>query len=345
MALRLYSKITVGNYVFPYCVSAEVQSSWDTFTDTATIALPSKFQDANKNIISLQGGTPVFRAGDPVKIELGYYPYLDTVFEGYVSRVVPDSPFVLLCEDDGYTLKQRNIENYYNTATSVNDIISHVVVGSGISFRAVDANLGAFRISNKDYVNVLDVLDILKSKYGLYSWFRDRVLYVGLPYSQTFFTPADRTFIFNGQRGNIIQDGTSLEYQIRGHKDIVLKGVSIKLDNTKTELYCYYDPSGSIVLSPFAGQGEQSTFTYIELNEMELAERLRDTLPTIIYTGYTGSFETFGMPFTRPLDRVTLKDNKFPERDGTYLVRSVSRKFDGGAATYRQNIELDILLS
>lgn len=344
MPLRPYCRITVGDYTFPYCVSVETSQSWESFTGTATVTMPSKFQDANKRIINLQSGQAAFRAGDAVKIELGYFPYLDTVFEGYIAQVIPDSPFVLMCEDDSYRLKQQNIANYYNTSTSVNDIVSHVVSGTGVSFQAVDANLGAFRISNKDYVNVVDVLDILRSKYGLYSWIRNRTLYVGLPYSQTFFTPSDRTFIFNGQRGNIIAEGTNLEYQIRGQKDIVLKGISIRLDNTKTELYCFYDAAGNVVVSPVPGQGEQSTFTYIELNELELAQRLRDTLPTIIYTGYTGSFQTFGMPFTQPLDRVTLIDNKFPDRNGTYLVKSVARRFSVDEG-YRQEIELDIILS
>jgi len=61
-------------------------------------------------------------------------------------------------------------------------------------------------------------------------------------------------------------------------------------------------------------------------------ERLR-------YTGYRGSFTTFGKPDIRHGDIVNLSDPIFPERSGKYLVKRVRTTF--GMNGYRQEVELE----
>ncbi len=56
------------------------------------------------------------------------------------------------------------------------------------------------------------------------------------------------------------------------------------------------------------------------------------------YTGYRGSFTTFGEPYVNPGDKVRLVSNKYPEKNGTYLVKAVNRSF--GMGGYRQEITL-----
>ncbi len=55
-------------------------------------------------------------------------------------------------------------------------------------------------------------------------------------------------------------------------------------------------------------------------------------------TGLKGSFTTFGEPFIRPTDRVTLDNAEDKEKNGTFQVKSVKRTY--GLNGYRQEIEL-----
>jgi hypothetical protein len=161
---------------------------------------------------------------------------------------------------------------------------------------------------------------------------------VGYPNTQQFFTPSEKTF---GFETNIISD--NLEYQITTQADVVLQGISNKLDNTKITRYAYYDAEGNIILSDDAGQGEQRTFNYVELSSADLDAKLTEMLPNMIYDGYKGTFTTFLEDKVTPLDKVNLKNLKFPEREGKYMVKKVETTsgLDGG----RQIIEIDTKLS
>jgi len=61
-------------------------------------------------------------------------------------------------------------------------------------------------------------------------------------------------------------------------------------------------------------------------------------LTEVKFTGYVGSFTTFGEPYVRPGDVAKLTSTKLPERDGNYIIASVKRNF--GINGYRQEIEL-----
>ena len=60
-----------------------------------------------------------------------------------------------------------------------------------------------------------------------------------------------------------------------------------------------------------------------------------------IYTGYYGSFTTFGYPYIRHGDIVQIKDDIYPERDGFYRVKKV-RSYGGADTGLRQEITIDI---
>ncbi len=333
--LRLYSNITIGQYTFDYVMNCSILSSYDQFTDTARITIPSKFRDINRNMVNNNG---VFKKGDPVTIKLGYFPNLQTVFVGFVSGIVPDSPMTIECQDVSWKLKQKNIPNFFDKNCTFNSLLTHLTTGTDIPFQVVDANIGVFKINNKDYVNVIDCLDELKKNFGVYSWCRDGSLFVGYPNTQQFYETNTLNFKF---QENIIS--SSLEYQIKDQTDVILQGISIKLDNTKITRYCFYDSTGSTIVSDNPGTGEQRTFNYIELTQAQLDDKLRAQLPNMIYDGYKGSFLTFGEPMVRPLDKVNFTDLKFPERDGLYLIKKVETSF--GTEGFRQNIEIDAKLA
>jgi len=319
---RLNSKIAIGDFQFTTVVDSEIQTSWDMFTDLSTIVMPTNLKNKSLSLIDN------INRGDAVKMELGYFPTLVTEFEGYVFDVVPENPIKIKCQDSMYLLKQQRIRNYFKKNVTVKQLLEDL----GLSdYNTVDANLGTIKINN---ANIVEVLETLKETYGLYPFYRDNVLNVGLVSN---FDGITKVFYFNGDNANIITN--SLKYQKSNSYILGIKGTSIKADNSRIELYASYDDNNKIVVSETETENTSRAFTYYDIDKAQLETNLRENLPKFIYTGYYGSFETFLAPSMQHGDKVTLRDLKYPERDGTYLIKSIVKKFGNNGG--RQVIELD----
>ena len=61
------------------------------------------------------------------------------------------------------------------------------------------------------------------------------------------------------------------------------------------------------------------------------------------YTGFRGSFITFGIRYVRVGDNVDILDRILPERNGRYMVKTV--EYSGGETGLRQKITLDFLIT
>lgn len=320
---RLSCNIVIGDYEFKKVVNIGIQSSWELMTDTCFIEVPDRFYKDNKKVVI---GDGLFKREDPVVIYCGY-DRLTKEFEGYVSKINPGEVIRFECEDVMWLLKQKTIRNYSETNLTLKQLINDIA-GDKVRFDVIDSNLGQFRIKN---VNVAQVLEELKSTYGLTSYIRDGVLKVGLAY---YGYGEEHKFSF--QR-NIIS--SQLEYKREDDTNIVVKGISIMPDNTKYELYAFKDTNGVIQTTSETVDGEQRTMPFYNLSLVELKEAIKRELPKLIYEGYKGSFETFGQPSVKHGDVAVLEDKKL-ERSGKYLIKSVEKSF--GLNGYRQVIELDI---
>lgn len=322
--LRLTSKITINNVVYTTLVECTIESSLETFTNTATLVFPTILRQKNQNIIDK------IKIGDSVKIELGYYPYISTLFEGFISKIEPKNPVSISCEDFAWKLKQQTVKEYNSNSVTVKQLLTDLSLPC--AFLCVDATLGKIRISN---ATVAEVLDNLKDTYGLVSYFIGGTLIVGTIQR----TDKKRINIqFNGQKGVVIED--NLLYMRSDSLQLYVKGISFKPDNTKIELYGYYENGEIKITEKEKSIGEQRIFNYYNITKDELTNRLTEILPQIYYEGYTGSFTTFLRPEIRFGDEVSLKDLKFPEREGVYLVKAVTTNF--GQSGGRQQVTLDI---
>ncbi len=315
---RLNSEISIGDETFRFVNELEISSSWETFTDTAKIRLPNRFVRDNQTITV--GVDNLFKRGDAVTIKLGYFPNLVPIYQGFVSKVLPDSPLVIECEDAMWLLKQKTITASFKN-TELSQLLSAVVpsivpVNSNID----DAKLGQFRITR---VSIAQVLEELKKTYGLVSFVRDGTLEVGLAYP---FLPAVHDITFEDDI-----TVSNLEYRCEENLRIKIKGISMRPDNTKIEV-----DAGDI-------DGETRTLTYYDLDKAELTAIVNRELPKFKFTGYFGSFDTFGEPVIKHGDQINLVHKKFPEKNGVYLVSTVNTTF--GMSGYKQSVSLDIKVS
>jgi hypothetical protein len=326
--LRLNSKITFTSktdgteIVFDFVNSVEIESSYENLTETAKITIPRKLNFDGKPIAV--GLNSIFKRGDSVKIELGYFPDLRTVFNGYITKVSPKTPIVLECEDNMFILKQTIITKYSKTTVTLKQLLTDII-GTVVDFRTLlEVNLGSFKISN---ASVAQVLDTLKSDYGFYSYFVDGVLNVGLA------SDASDTQTIEFKFEESIIDDSSLEYQREEDMRLKVKAVSINSsDNSKTEVEVG-DEDGALKTFHTQNATESALRKFAEL---KLAEWK--------YEGFSGSFKTFGEPYIRHGDACKLVSDKIPEKNGTYEVVSVKRSFNTEDG-YKQDIEIGIKLN
>ena len=308
-------------FVFPIVHEVVIEKSYDVQTQTAKITLPRNLKsDEGLNLYA--GNDPMLMRGDKVLIQCGYFPNMVTVFEGYVARVDSGIPVTIKCEDEMFILKQDISPNISLPATAtLKQVLEKCKISTTYEVESIDAGLGKFKTkqATKSWV-----LQSLRNIYGLFSFFIGKKLYVGLA---SWGRGKDVTFLFEHQ---IID--SDLNYLRAEDVRIQIKGVLIKSDNTRLEKN-YGDQVNGDLRTVFQYGG----------TEPDLDKTCNRFLQQATYTGYHGSFETFLEPQTEPGDHAVIRSYKYPERDGTYLVKSVKTTF--GVKGGRQHIELERKLS
>lgn len=330
--LRPWIKVEIGNEKFSYVTTGEVSSTWKKFTDTAIITMPKKVVKNGKTIYI--GNENVFKKGDFTTISIGYFPNIEKVFEGYLTKITPAETVELQFEDPSWILKQTNLTVSFKKIT-LEELIKKCLALAiekaspaiktaleKIKIKVVTAEFYAFRLTN---VNIVQVLDELKSTYALTSFFREQTLYVGLAYNG-----GSKRHKFEFEE-NIISYA-NLEYKKETDVRIKVKVVSMLENNKKLEVEV-----GDT-------DGEQRTiFAYnvTDLNELKkIGEREKERLK---YEGFFGSFDTFIYSLVKHGDEIELVNKRQPEQNGVYYAEEVNPKF--GIDGYFQTITLGVKIS
>jgi len=309
--------ISIGDYSYKGVVDVSCELSSETLTNTLTAVFPRKADWVGKSIKDL------IKRGQKINVQLGYGDELFPRFEGYIKVVKADIPFTVQAEDTAFLLKKGSIKKDYDSVdlkTLLTDVIP-----KGITFEAKDIQLGKLRINN---ATPAEILANLKEKYGIYSYFKGTVLRSGIQYWGD-----GENHIFGFQQN--ILSGHNLEYYEEDEISYRVKAISII--DTDTE------KNKRIEVENGDKDGELRTFHFYNIDKTELERRAKQELEKLKYTGYRGSFATFGVEAVNHGDTVTLKDKLYTEREGTYIVKSVKINF--GMGGYRQTIEIDRLWS
>jgi len=320
------SNITIGQWVFDYCVDVEMIQDIDTLTDTCKITIPRKLVWDGKYVglgDDLLGKQPIIKRGDKVVVQLGYDGNLKTRFIGYVKDVKAGMPVTLICEDSMFLLKKGKLT--FNFPGGDIRSLLDIIMPAGITYKTpADKSIVVpqFRFTN---VSPAKVLEELKSRMGIYSYFRnvtsgnvtESVLYVGLAY----WTDNRNTETF--QFGLNIIDPYELVY--KNIEDIRLKAKAISWQRNNTRIETEVGDE----------DGEQRTIYAYNLTLAELQVYAKAQLEKYKYTGYRGSLETFGEPAVEKNDIISLVGNQY-HPDGKYLVKEIRIK--SGVGGYKQTI-------
>ncbi|HVX01019.1 MAG TPA: hypothetical protein VHA52_11365, partial [Candidatus Babeliaceae bacterium] len=217
-------------------------------------------------------------------------------------------------------------------------------------------NLGDFRTQHD---TVADIIGRVRDDYGFKCYFRYNELRIGYP---IYFDAEANTEIFRFQQ-NIISD--ELTYQriddvamsvsaystnrtsgsgttIDGQQKTRIKRLEVLVTANKDGTYTT-TPSGKNPVDNL-DTGEMTTWFYWNVaDEKTLGNYATEELKKHHYNGLRGKFTTFGLPFIKHGDNVTLQDLVLPDRNGTYKVKRVA--YRGGMEGLRQDITLDYLIT
>lgn len=351
--ISITSKGTNRKVSFNFVHSIEIESSYENLTDTCKITLPRKLTFEGKKLF--EGNDPIFKRGDNIEVQIGYVPNITTVFVGYIKNVGTNVPTVLECEDEMYLLKQWTV-NYPKKidlitkskkgkllihpkevpfTVKLKELLDYCLSDHDIEFDVIDnIDLGQRRFVN---MTPAGVLDKLKSEYGLYSYFVDkvnkttgkvvidiktnkpvRVLHVG------FANDAAITHESTFKMEEVIINSDTLEWSRAEDVRIQCSAISMFPDNTKSDPIIVGDPDGN-----------QITIHKYNMNASALKFAAEEWIKENKYTGYRGDVETFGEPVMNHGDRVKLTSVKLPERDGTFLIKKVKRVYSVDAGNHQ----------
>lgn len=293
--------------------SVAIQSSWKMLTDTADIVFPRRMKIFNgRNLAEL------IREGDPVKIELGYNRVLLTEFEGYIQRIGRGIPITLHCEDEMYKLKRKKV-SYSKRSVKLGELLKDLCGEYEIVTSFGDTELGAVRYAD---MLVSQILEDVKKKTGLYSYFIGKTLYCGNVYTDKVQLPETKIHL---ERNAVSQDlqQTGGDYEVTALA--ILKG------GKKLEAKAGTKGAEAVNLTY---NDKDKTVTVEVLKEF--AERYYEGLKK---QKYKGGIELFGIPAVTFGQVIDLKSDITPEMDGKYYIEKVTKEFSDNA-TYRQKIEL-----
>jgi hypothetical protein len=329
--LRPWIKIKIGEETLSYVTTGEISSTWKKFTDTAVLTIPKKAIKDGKTIYISNAN--VFKKGQFATISIGYFPKMEVVFQGYLTKIIPAENVTLEFEDPSWILKQTNLTVSYKKITLeglLKNCLELAISKASpdikkalkmIKINAVEAEFFAFRLTN---VNIVQVLDELKSTYALTSFFRNQTLNVGLAYNG-----GGKKHVFEFEENIISND---LEYRSEADVRIKVKVVSMLENNNKIEV------------EVGDSDGEQRTiFAYNVTSEKELkaiGEREKERLK---YEGFFGTLTTFIFDLVRHGDEIELINKKQPEQNGIYYAEEVRPTF--GVDGYFQTITLGVKIS
>lgn len=226
-----------------------------------------------------------------------------------------------------WLFKQQSYKKTFKSVTVkqlIDFLAEKITTKFSIVYSDGNINLGKFRIN---LATGAQVLNELRKTYGIQSYFREGILYVGFAYSHE---KADYRKVVSFQfSDNIIDD------------DLIYKNT----DNIKIKIVGTALNANNVQLKAEAGDGDgiQVPRFYYHKTQAELQALVNNDAKKLKISGFEGGFTTFGKPYVRQGDAVQLRDTALPERDGTYLVNSVIREF--GVNGYRQKISIDRKIS
>ncbi len=308
---RMSHNITIGSYRLMLLESVRIVHSVEALSDTAEIVLPGTVMNVAIEV------EDKIHVGDAVKIELGYNGKLKTEFEGYVQRIGTDDGSIKLECEDGLWLFRKGVADKVYKNADVKSILKDIAGQCGDFTVECDY---AFTYEKFTVHNATgyDVLKKIQEEVKPNIYLKGQTLHVHPQYAEVF-GEAKYDFSRNIERG-----GTSLEYRRKEDRRVLVTVEGEKKNGTKVKVEEGVTGGDRLTLK-VPGATDEASLRLV-------AKRL---LEEKCYTGYSGSFCGWLLPYCDTGYKVSLHDPDYEYKDGTYYVTAVEVSYSrsGGKRT------------
>ena len=310
----LQSDITIGAYKHVKPHNVRIKKSLYEYVDRAVTQLPASailVHEKRESTTTVETAKQ-FAEGDFVNIKLGYNDSFQTEFEGFVSRINFTQPCEIECEGYSYLLRIRQYTGVYKSI-QLKALLHMLVDGTGI---LLDENIPDFLIEKiilegKSGTAILEnIKDISSGLIRIY--FRGKTLYAGLLYVKDGSLSSATVSQVKYKLGwNVIKDN-NLKYRTAKSYNVTVIYKGRKKDGSMVEVQ-----SGD-------GTGEKIETKTAEITDVASLQQLADAhRAAISYDGYEGKITAFLQPYCEHGYRALLTDDRYPQRNGRYLVDSI----------------------
>ena len=314
--------IKIGKYNLGLVADIEIDESVDNLVDTATITLPEAVMNKVTNI------KEEITRGMLIEIKLGYNGDLKTEFVGYVLDVrASENSTKIICEDALF-LFRVGVKDEEIKMTSIRTIAQKLIDQINPSFTLKVEGYEDEVFYEKFVIHQATGFDVLKklaeeTKANIYFNTEKKQLHIHPAYLEK-----GGEVIYSMQQ-NI--EKSTLEY-----KKAIDRKVEVTVEHTnskgKVESYTKGTSGGDKVTVKV---GSMSKAGIISRADSELLRRSADM--------YEGAIDTWLIPFVKPTYSAKIKDEDYPEKDGTYYVVGVVTSVS--EAGCKRTVKLGVKLS
>lgn len=306
----LKAHIKIGNYEFTQVNNVSISKSIDDLADKAIIKMPTSFLLGNKDTgLEQKELIDSIKTGDKVVITLGYDGIYEGVeFSGYIKSIKPSTPLEIECEDAIYLLRKKTCNKNF-IQTDLREILNYIVEGTGVELNAdlPKVQFDKFLLKN---TNGAKALEKIKEEYGLSIFIDDDgKLFAGLRQQRNL----GKKVVYHFQKNTIKND---LKFVSKDDVLLKIKAIAHQKDNSIIEV-----EAGD-------SNGELRTLHFYNISsKKQLQQIANDKIDSLKYDGYEGSITGFLVPYANRAMSAELKCEKYPKRQGVYLIEKVVTSF------------------
>lgn len=299
MYLNIHTEVQIGNVLFKNVNDIEIMESWQQITQTARVILPRNLYINGERIEDVKAALP---ERSPVVIRIGYNAELYQEFEGYVREVKPAAPLVIECEDEMINLKAGEFTKGWKNV-KLKAVLQYLA--PAYQLQVEDITLSDFEVDKETPAQVFKRLQ----DSGIYTYFIGKTLYSGFAYRYTF----DR-WLYHFQKNMKAND---LKYESADKFPVQVKAISHQKNGKKLE-----------ILIPEAKPENASvrTLNFGPMTEADLRKYATAEKARMNFNGFRGTLTGFGFPRTKHGDIAELRNARYPEYNGAYIIDKVVKR-------------------
>lgn len=310
--------ITVGGYKVGMLDSVEIHKSVELLADTAVVKLPGAQYNTALDVEER------LKRGDAVSVKIGYNETgLVEEFRGWLQSVSTDGGSIgLTCEDDLFTFR-KSLGNVVLKNVTLASLLDKVIKELELGYKVLCSYFWTYSKFVINNATGYDVLKKVQDESGADIYLKDGTLHIHPP-GEVVGDERIYDFMLNVEEAG-------LTYRKAEDKKVCVVVKALMPDGTVKEMETGSTGGDKVeVKCPASDDASMKA-----RGELEVRRRSFD--------GYDGDITTWLIPECLPGDSATLHDGDYPEKDGTYFVRSVTTTFskEGG----KRKIELGFRLS